>query len=279
MGLLKSLGKVAKVASNAFLGTQFQTGGQAGGIDLKDLRNDAINAGFNPLTVLNATGGAAWQQQASASDFDQLSMAAAAAVQGYNDYWTNEQNRELIDAQIDLSKAQAQSIRQEMQASPFGAPLLNVSENTGNSDRSGQATTLARPGTDFPNDDNFFTADPRTSRLPVVDPGSTRPTQSRIDRGPHKGRYVVGVNGMYYMLPRGTSPQALFEETLGSAIGEGVGVLSVLQAAGTRVYVNDQGQMVETKPKRRTPGAKYRFNERKKIADGDRTPTPYHFTH
>lgn len=94
--------------------------------DLKKMVKDAKDAGFNPLTVLNATGGQGWGAQVSSTDLDFGTMAAGAALQGIGDYWAQQQNRELMDAQIDLAKAQAASLTGAAQVGPFGSAVRTV---------------------------------------------------------------------------------------------------------------------------------------------------------
>lgn len=98
-------------------------------VDLKKLVSDAQQAGFNPLTVLQSTGGTGWGSQVTANDFNPLAAAAAGAAQGFGDYWAQSKDRELMDAQIDLAKAQASSIR----AIPSQATFGKVSDVSGTS--------------------------------------------------------------------------------------------------------------------------------------------------
>jgi len=87
-------------------------------LDLGQMVSDARANGFNPLTVLQATGGQGWSTQASSSDLDFGAMAAAAVVEGFGDYWSQSKERELMDAQIDLTRAQAATLNNDT----FGIP-------------------------------------------------------------------------------------------------------------------------------------------------------------
>lgn len=101
-------------------------------LDLRELVKKSQAAGFNPLTVLQATGGAGFTgaAQVSATDFSTSSMAAAAAVQGVTDYFTQSQQRELLDAQIDLARAEAASVRDARRTIPTQATLSGMSGNS-----------------------------------------------------------------------------------------------------------------------------------------------------
>ena len=109
-------------------------------VNLKEMVRDAKDAGFNPLTVLNATGGQGWGAQISSQDLDIGTMAAGAVLQGIGDYWSQQQNRELLDAQIDLAKAQTASLESAYQAGPFSAPVQDVS---GTKSTGGQSPTVS----------------------------------------------------------------------------------------------------------------------------------------
>lgn len=109
-------------------------------VDLKKMVADAQAAGFNPLTVLNATGGQGWGSQVSATDLDFGTMAAGAALQGIGDFWGQQQNRELLNAQIDLAKAQTASLKGAYQAGPFSAPVQDVSGTKGTGGQSPQVS-------------------------------------------------------------------------------------------------------------------------------------------
>ena len=95
------------------------------GPNLVALVQQAKAAGFNPLTALQNGGTGPWMQQATNNDFDVGAMASAAS--GFiNDYWSREQERELTDAQIDLTKAQTQSLES---ATPGQRAVQEMSPN------------------------------------------------------------------------------------------------------------------------------------------------------
>ncbi|AYP28879.1 MAG: hypothetical protein [Microviridae sp.] len=105
-------GSIIASAASSLLGGLFGKKNKTSqSVDLKKLVSDAQQAGFNPLTVLQSTGGTGWGSQVTANDFNPLAAAAAGAAQGFGDYWAQSKDRELLDAQIDLAKAQAGNIR------------------------------------------------------------------------------------------------------------------------------------------------------------------------
>ena len=113
--------------------------------DLKKMVADAQAAGFNPATVLQATGGQGWGSQVSSNDFDVGSMAASAALQGVGDYFAGQQERDLLDAQINLAKAQIQNLASPVLTPTFGGQVQDVSDGRQTSDATGQAVTNAGP--------------------------------------------------------------------------------------------------------------------------------------
>ena len=197
----------------------------------KWLVQGAKNAGLNPLTVLGATGG----QQASAP-----SPISASAVVGdsiakwaanYDPIRDERQKleNELLQLQIDDIKATDKKIGVRS-AAVIDSPVSEMYD---------------------PQDDNMFTVATGDTTLPVVDPGNTRPEMTRVNEGSYKGRYVVGINGKYYVTPFGTSPTEIQEAINGNVGSELAGLLATIQSAGNRVYVNQKGEFVSTKPKSR----------------------------
>lgn len=82
-------------------------------MDLQKLVRDAQGAGFNPLTVLQATGGQGWGGNVTSQDFDVFGSALQGAFSSAADYWANEQQREIGQAQIDLARAQIAALNRE----------------------------------------------------------------------------------------------------------------------------------------------------------------------
>lgn len=116
------LGAVAGSLGSSLLSKSRSSQTSQESLDLNKLVKDAQAAGFNPLTVLQATGGRGFggTSQASSSDFDVGSMAAGAALSGIGDYFANDQQRRLAEAEIDLTEARAASLRAAPQN--FAAP-------------------------------------------------------------------------------------------------------------------------------------------------------------
>lgn len=200
----------------------------------KWLVQGAKNAGFNPLTVLGATGGQqAPAPQAPISRSAVIGNAIAKAAEAYDPIRREREQleNELLREQVADIKATRKKVGVE-----------------------GLRTTSSPTKVYDPQSDNMYTVDPAQTTLPVVDPGNSRPELSRVNRGSMKGRYVIGVNGKYYVTPPGMSPTALNEEILGSVGGELTGLLSTIITSANRVYVNDKGEFVPFKPKGRPKG-------------------------
>lgn len=120
----KILGGVASsIAGNLFGGSK-----NKGRIDYKRLVADAQAAGFNPAFALANGGGAGYAVQASSSDLNPLEIAAGSVLAAVGDYWSQEQERELLDAEIDLARAQEAALRRDAFAGPTLAPVHDVSD-------------------------------------------------------------------------------------------------------------------------------------------------------
>lgn len=126
------LGSVASGLGSSISNKLFGGGEQRQeeGLDLKRLVRTALAAGFNPSTVLNATGGAGFRSQVSSEDLSWGRAIGGGIVQGLGDgladHFLNQQERELTDAKIDLARAQAASIRAETAAGPSLSSVLDV---------------------------------------------------------------------------------------------------------------------------------------------------------
>lgn len=191
----------------------------------------AQNAGFNPLTVLGATGGQqAPAPQSPVSRSAVIGNAIATAAQAYDPIRLEREKleNELIKEQIN-----------DMRQPKVGVPGVKVSNSPT------RAYDLQ--------EDNPYTMNPHHTTLPVVDPTNVRPEFTRVNKGPDKGRYVLALNGEYYLTPKGSSPTALYEEITGSVGAELTGLLSTIQTSYEKVYVNEKGEMIKSRPKAR-PG-------------------------
>lgn len=223
------LGGIASSVAGSILGSGDQRTQES--IDLQKLVRDAQAAGFNPLTALQATGGRGWGSTVSSNDLDFGDMAAAAIMQGFGDYWTQKQTRDLQTSQKALVDAQTQSLRADMSAR----------SNPGKVGPVGGGYQDMTPNPFKPQNDNPFTAHERDTTAPIVDVNNVRPELARVPSGKYAGRYVVSALGKHYVLPKNT-PTATLEELQGGLISEGDAVLNYLRENATRVYVDDRHQ-------------------------------------
>jgi hypothetical protein len=81
---------------------------QPRGTDFVKLRDDALKAGFNPLTALGATGGAGYQTPALSSS----SFIGDALAEGF-DAWSNRESKE---TQAEYEKLRNEMMREEIDA-------------------------------------------------------------------------------------------------------------------------------------------------------------------
>lgn len=254
MGLLSSIGKIAGAIGldNLERSQQRRDAQRAMRESVKERKRSlledptflvrgAIRAGFNPVTVLGATGGASSGLQAPfaplSRDSSVLNKVAGEIIEDPLDKRRRELENELLEARI-------RDTRQE--ADMFG--LQGTRESNG-------PTRQVPPERIHPSETNPLTTLVRQSetRFPVVDPGSTRPEDARIMSGPYAGRYVLySTGGVPFVSPVGMSPTALEEEIRGGIMSELVGATTTLRG-WKRVYVNDRGELVGTKPKARLP--------------------------
>jgi len=105
----------------------------------------AQRAGFNPLTALQAGGGRMTQGQVGSGDLDFGAMAAQAVATGLGDYWQESRNQELEQAQLDLIKAQTESLKTPMGYQAPQASFNRVSDVSGDAagtNAAGQANLM-----------------------------------------------------------------------------------------------------------------------------------------
>lgn len=210
----------------------------------KWLRKGAQRAGFNPLTVLGATGGQMGGNPTVVENPLSLAATAAAAAAAaggaYLEYdpVADEQARE----DLEYTKIQNELSRAELA-------------------RFGQKPLLEDMGADGPpmiQELNPFTMDPTKTNFPVVDPGGDRPEMARIERGPYKGQYVVWDNRLNsptnaVILPRGTPKELI--EALGSSVGAELEQIWLAIRDGATgmdgtipATVNERGELVTVRP-------------------------------
>lgn len=195
-----AIGAIAQVGSSligSILGRKKKT---SSSLDLKKLRQDAVDAGFNPLTVLQSTGGSGhMSQQTGSDDFDVFGATLQAGLQGLSDYHALKKDREVADAQLDLIKAQTQSLRGELASRGVhstATPVRDVSENTVMGDWT------------------------------PMDPEYYYQTQ-----GPYKGLYVIPTAGGFTTYdPSIHAPAEIFEGISGDLLSEAASVGGALTA-------------------------------------------------
>ena len=217
--------------------------------DMTALVSGARKAGFNPLTVLGATGGRSNSAQPAGGplqsgfqsepqrDTSILGAAANAAGQAIANYDPINARRgqlenDLLEAQVQLAEKQAQT---------FGVPRVQTTEST-----------------------------VETNGFPRVDPGSTRIADARITHGPYKGRFALyNTDGQLRISPPNFSPSAMHEEMWGD-IGAQVFGASGIFKHWEPAYINDAGEITMTKP----PSTRKRDSHREREAQPEPVQNP-----
>lgn len=97
--VLGALGGAKGVASIGLSALSQRRSSRAGGVDLASLRADALANGFNPLTVLQSTGGAGYQNSQEAPGF--LSFLAGGMAGKLDTYHQREMETERHSAEMD----------------------------------------------------------------------------------------------------------------------------------------------------------------------------------
>lgn len=149
-------------------------------VDLGELVAEAQAAGFNPSTVLNATGGQGFgSSQISATDLDIGSTyggpsIASMALTGIGDYFQQNEDRELRRAEIDLIRAQTRQLNSQTQSSPILSafttnpkPVHNMSTDTVNY---GDTFWANFQGPFKPEESTFPVRDPTTNAIIYIRP-------------------------------------------------------------------------------------------------------------
>ncbi|AXL15632.1 hypothetical protein [Microviridae sp.] len=207
---------------------------------LQKIPRYAKRFGFNPLTLLRTGGGSTQMPSLPAS---QSPLSARAALGEAIKVFGGTYAQDAIQQASEQRQNEEWTRRYEYARQ--GTTPANVS---GVSTASRNAPSLVPQETRFQGAGNF----------PTVDPYSTRPEDARVMSGPLRDRYILAFDGKYYATPAGVSPQALYEELVGSAIGETTSVTAILkdmvggpEAAGLdRVYWNrDTGEVTTRRPK------------------------------
>jgi len=97
--------------------------------DLVALRNNALAAGFNPLTALRATGGQGFITDPKLSTRAFIRDALTGGITAAGQYKQLNQQAELDGLKINLLKAEAANIGRHKQSPLRGAPAINTVAN------------------------------------------------------------------------------------------------------------------------------------------------------
>jgi len=200
----------------------------------KWLVQGAQAAGFNPLTVLGATGGQMAQQPAIQSPLSSGAIAAQALAQGFQQY--DPVADEGVQLDNDLKRAQLERfetvppVTATKQVQPSRTPLPAVPTNAPSRDDIN------------PQNFNFFTRGTDDWSGPLADPYGDRPELARVTSGPDFGRYVMAYNGKTWLTPAGVSPSELIEGLQGGALAEFANLGEFLTNRGTQVFVGKRGE-------------------------------------
>lgn len=202
---------VAGPLVSGIFGSKSKPQTQTNSVDYAKLVRTARAAGFNPSFAL-ANGGAAGftTTQVSANDVNPWAQAAAAGITAVGDWFANESERELLDAQVDLTRAQAASLRSDAFGGAGTArPLPPPRGGNGRPRPRTLATTASDPVRDVsPHQDNdpqldeenrqrFFPATHNYQGRddPYITP-DTLPYYEQVSGAPaYRGDYVVPKGG------------------------------------------------------------------------------------
>lgn len=191
------------------------------------LAQGARNAGFNPLTVLQATGGAmaGVTPTVTESPLAVRNILAGAAASGLSAYL----NYDPIEDETAKERLEGLKIANQLGRQQLGGP---VSARAGSD---GSIPTIAD-----------------LSPHGRVDPHSTRPEDARIKQGPYANQYLwKNTAGDYLILPPGFTPAAMQEEMAGDLVGQGITLTDwVLGNGGMYVEYDPKNQVIYTPPKR-----------------------------
>lgn len=206
---------------------------------LRNMRKYSRQSGFNPLTLLKAGGGQTQMptMPAAQSPFTARAALGEAIKTFGGTYAQDAAQRATEDRQNEEWTRRYDYSYQDVSGVPKGPS---------------RAPSLAAPETRFSGSSGNF---------PTVDPHGIQPENTRVLSGPYRDRYVLGVDGAYYLTPKGTSPQELYESLTGSVLGETASMYALVKdmADGTvdpddigltRVTWNpDTGEITGTRPK------------------------------
>lgn len=195
----------------------------------KWLRKGARKAGFNPLTVLGATGGQMGAGPTVTSSPLGLGAILGAAAADAGAAYLNYDPVADETAQARLDNIRADTTLREAEALRFGQTPV--------------------------------TTDPAKRSVNVVDLGSPRPEDHRIQEGPYKGRYLWATtdqtefgNNAVVMLPADWTPGEAREAIAGGAAGEAMSAVDfILQEGGTPVEYDWNSKTFTVPPRSKRP--------------------------
>lgn len=187
------------------------------------LRDGALAAGFNPLTVLGATGGG--------SSAPSGSMAPLQVSTGGPDWGA-------IAASVgdDIADMIIRNDPVEQEYRQLRNELLRADIKTMQNRRMREGGPLS-PDTTRENED-----------VHIPDPYGTRPEDMRIQHGKHKGRYVTAYNGNVIMMPKGFQPHEGREAIWGGMASEFQSMTDATLRSLPRVKINSDGTVTILNP-------------------------------
>lgn len=233
------LGAVGPILSGiAGIASAFGAGGSGGQtqqrLNLGALRRQAEKHGFNPLTVLrNAPSGFMTTHHPSLSGAQTLARAISAGIEGFMitgvQQATQQRERALLDAQLDLIHAQTNRIR--------SAPRLNVSgvpgSMAGGSRTAGSLTSPNNPA--LAGREQMPIEGP--GRMPGFNPGVTAPQMAE-----HLPATIAPIApGVTYTSDPGEPDMDTVERT----IGEGGAMVETVRRTG-RVFQQNPGYLTDS---------------------------------
>jgi len=187
--------------------------------NLKNIVRGAREAGFNPLTVLRATGG---QSTANAIQSPLGSRAAVGeAIKTFGGTYAQDAIQRATEdrAQEDWKERfdYAQAARDVPKLSPKAGETQKFADEAAGNLPQGFGERTFQDG---------------SGRFPRVNPHGIRPEEAMIGSGPYRDRYVISTELGYFLTPKGLAPSAVTEETIGdlateiiSLVGLGAGAL------------------------------------------------------
>ena len=199
--------------------------------NLKNIVRGAREAGFNPLTVLRATGG---QPTANAI---QSPLGARAAVGEAIKTFGGTYAQDAIQR---ATEDRAQEDWKDRWDYQIANPLPPLRQNTGGGSKPEKTGAFDTARDDYVGQ--------------IQNPTGARPEEIQIPMSNEKygGRYVIRLGQSHYMMPYGWVPSEGVEAYLGSGVGEIHGLQSLIDL-GEKVRVTKQGHVLTFPKTPKTP--------------------------